>query len=122
MLEIAQGLIGNRGVTWESGKRLANGQVRFEYKEEIQARTTKGEIQVPERIMIHVPIFKGSQPIALNAAFRWRLSREGQVTFMFKVLQPNLAVQAAANQIRDVVKEAIGLDILNVSKPEGEPR
>lgn len=117
MLEIAQGLIGNRGVTWESGKRLSNGQVRFEYKEEIQARTTKGAIDVPERITIQVPIFKGSNPITLEAAFRWRLSREGQVTFMFKLLQPNLAVQAAANQIRDTVKEAIALDILNVSKP-----
>lgn len=114
MLEIAQGLIGHRNVTWESGSRLANGQVRFEFKEEIQARTTKGEIFVPERITIHLPIFRGGQPIALQAAFRWRLSREGQVTFMFKLLQPALAVQAAANQIKDMVKEAIALDIINV--------
>jgi uncharacterized protein YfdQ (DUF2303 family) len=116
MLEIAQGLIGNRGVTWESGKRLSNGQVRFVYKEEIQARTTNGEIAVPERIAIHVPIFKGSTPIPLQVAFRWRLSREGEVTFMLKLQQPNLAIQAAANQIMDTAKQSLTLDIINSSR------
>ncbi len=118
MLELAQELKGYRNVGWKSGKRLANGKVTLEFIEEIDAKTTKGDIQVPESLVLTSPIFDGFAVQTINAAFRYRLDGSGGILFSYRLLT-KLAERAAEEEVVKSIKEATGHTIYAVSTFNG---
>lgn len=117
MLELAQDLKGVRNANWQSGKRLANGQVALSYIETIEAKSTRGEITVPEYLIMSSPIFDGYDPQDLKAAFSWTMDGN-KVKFMFRLLT-KLAEREAQDAVKvDVVKQT-GLNLHHVSTFDG---
>ena len=79
MLELAQTFQATKGVNFESGTRLTNGQRRFTYAETIEGRAgQRGQIDVPTEISIRVQVWRGvSIAVPMTARFRYRISPQG---------------------------------------------
>lgn len=88
ILEIGQELKGSSRAEFKAGKRLSNGQVSLEYTETIDAKTSRGDIVVPEVIVFLTPIYEGGEPQEIPAAFRWRLKdrESGTITLHYKLM------------------------------------
>lgn len=79
MLELAQTFQATKGVNFESGTRLANGQRRFTYAETIEGRAgQRGQIDVPTQISLRVQVWRGVDiAVPMTARFRYRIGRDG---------------------------------------------
>lgn len=63
--------------SFASATNLANGSIEFAYAMENRG---KSSIEIPELVMITVPMFEGTPAIEIPIRFRYRL-KEGQLTF-----------------------------------------
>jgi uncharacterized protein YfdQ (DUF2303 family) len=87
MLEVAINFKAQKKVNFASGQVLANGQVDFKYQEEIQGSAgANGNIKVPERFFIGIPVFEGGDPYKLEAKLRWALN-DGKLTMWFELVR-----------------------------------
>lgn len=118
MMEVAIHLKGHKTLTFEMGQRLANGQQSISYMEEIQGKSVKGEIIVPEVIEFKTPIYEGGDVYLLKAALRWNLDPNGKITFHYK-LMTKLEERGAGEAIRKTVEDATGLNALLVDNFDG---
>lgn len=75
MLEIVQTIVANPKVEWESSYRPHSGQRSFKYKETINAKSgQRGELEIPERLMLALRVFEGQAPQPVPARFRFRIT------------------------------------------------
>ncbi len=79
MLELAQTFQATKGVNFESGSQLANGQRRFTYAETIEGRAgQRGQIDVPTQISLRIQVWRGVDiAVPMTARFRYRITRDG---------------------------------------------
>lgn len=79
MLELAQTFQATKGVNFESGSQLANGQRRFTYAETVEGRAgQRGQIDVPTQLSLMVQVWRGVPIVVpMTARFRYRVTREG---------------------------------------------
>jgi len=79
MLELAQSFQATKGVTFESGTRLASGQRRLQYLETIEGRAgQRGQLDVPTQIAIRVQVWRGIDiAVPMTARFRYRIAPGG---------------------------------------------
>lgn len=118
MLELAQELKGHRNVGWQSGKRLANGQTKLEYTETLAGKTGRGDVDIPEYLLMKTPIFDGYSEQEIKAAFRWRLDDSGKVFFSFRLLT-KVAERKAVEEVKQEIVKATALPLYAVSSFEG---
>lgn len=99
LLEIAQSFQATRTVTFESGRRLGNGDVNFVYTEETGTTAgQKGELAVPEIFVLGLSVFKGGQVADIPARLRHRASQEG-LRIGYKLDRPNEFLEQAFNSV-----------------------
>lgn len=115
MLEIAQHLQGARAVNWSAGKRLNNGQVHFEYQEEISAKTSNGALDVPEKFTINTPVFAHLEKYIVESFLRWRLV-DGKVLLGYKMIDVRILVEEAIKNVVEKVEEQTELTALYTAK------
>ncbi len=78
MLEVAQSLQAHIKADFKSAYRTSDGQRAFRYEETTTAKAgSKGELEIPERLVLLLRVFLGQEPIQVTARFRYRLSDEG---------------------------------------------
>lgn len=118
MLELAQELKGKRNVGFQSGRRLANGETKLEFIETIEAKSTRGDVTVPEYLLMKTPIFDGYSEQEIKAAFRWRLDDGGRVFFAYRLLT-KVAERKAVEEVKAEVSKAVNLPLYAVSTFEG---
>lgn len=74
LLEVAQSLQVKRGVDFESGTRLSDGNVQFGYRETTTATAgTAGSLTIPATLDLALAPFRGGAPYRVPATFRYRL-------------------------------------------------
>lgn len=119
LFEIAQTLQGARNASFRSGQRLHDGQVSFRYEEEVQGRAGQtGQLEIPQVFVIRVELFEGTEPVQLQASFRWRLN-DGHVSLGYRLMQVDQAMRAVIDQGIDEVEEALELRVLlGTPRPE----
>ncbi|WMI32992.1 hypothetical protein SEA_PEGGYLEG03_51 [Arthrobacter phage PeggyLeg03] len=101
ILEIAQSLQVKRGVDFESGTRLSDGNVQFGYRETTNATAgAAGQLSIPATISIALRPFDGGEAYKVTAHFRYRL-QGSQLALGFKL-------QEAAKIREDAFKEVAG--------------
>ena len=76
MIEIAHDLSAMEGVKFASKVDLRNGNRRFHYENETKV---DGDIVIPARFTLNIPLYAGEAPIALEALFRYRVAGSGLV-------------------------------------------
>lgn len=75
ILETVQSLVATTKVEFESAYRTSDGQRAFKYKETMAAKAgQKGELEIPERIMLALRVYEGQERTDIPARFRFRLN------------------------------------------------
>lgn len=78
LLDIAQTLKGHVDTQWKQQKLLANGQTAFVWEERVEAKAgQKGDLAIPNELTLALRPFQGSDPVGVDARFRFRPSAEG---------------------------------------------
>lgn len=78
LLEIAQTLQAHANVAFKQQAILANGQRQFKWEENVEASAgQKGDLKVPGELTLVVTPFRGCDPVAVTARFRFRTSPDG---------------------------------------------
>jgi uncharacterized protein YfdQ (DUF2303 family) len=101
ILEVAQSLQIKRGVDFESGTRLADGNVQFGYRETTNATAgAAGQLSIPATIALALRPFEGGEAYKVTAHFRYRLQCSSLVL--------GFKLQEAAKVREDAFKEVAG--------------
>jgi uncharacterized protein YfdQ (DUF2303 family) len=100
-------------VTFRQSTRLHDGQRQFTYSEENEAR---GNVTLPERIMLLLPIFEGQDPERIMVRVRYRIE-DGSLKFQFDIADQKLVEDEAFRRCEDAlaVDAPSGLLILRAS-------
>lgn len=106
-IEIARDLEATVGVNFKAGNRLENGDRSFRYETETR---TKGDVVIPTRFKLEIPIFFGEEPTIIEAAFRFRPNPDGlKLGFVWR--RVDFVRQAQFRQIAYRVAEETGLPV-----------
>ena len=118
MFELAQELKGKQNVEWQSGKRLSNSSTQFQFLEKIDAQTVNGTpIEVPDYLLMRLPMFEGMSDQEIKLAFRWKL-HQGHIQFAYKLLT-KVAERKAEDEVKQRITGTTSLDLLTVSSFNG---
>ena len=100
MLEIALTIKAGEGGQFRSHHRLANGNVALQYEHTTTAHAgEKGELEIPEDLVLALRPFEGCPPAKVRAKFRYRI-RSGQITFAYRLLH-------TGDIVRRIVEESV---------------
>lgn len=118
MLEIAQSFHAASSAAFRSSTRLATGEQRLQYDEEVKATAgATGELTVPTVILLAIAPFVGEERYKITARLRFRLNG-GRLTLGYILDRPEsikrdalegIAERIAAKFTRTYVGEAPGL-------------
>lgn len=100
LLEIARDLSAKRKVNWKAGVRLQNGDQAFEYSEETEAtaKSARGEVAVPNKFILRIPVYLGEPTVEIGAFLRYRADGGGLMLGV-ELHRPVFVQQAAFKQI-----------------------
>lgn len=108
LLEVAQSLQVKRGVDFESGVRLADGNVQFGYRETTTASAgTAGSLTIPATLELALAPFRGGAPYRVPATFRYRL-QDKRLALGFKLQNAEEVRRQAFAEIADQVAKYAG--------------
>lgn len=107
LLEVATNLSGKKTVDFGNAVRLQNGDVQFSYIEQSDAKGG-GNLAVPEKIKLGIPVFYGGIAYEVPCFFRWRLNG-GKLSFRVVMQQRQQVLDDALNAAALRVGEATGI-------------
>jgi uncharacterized protein YfdQ (DUF2303 family) len=111
LLDVVTKLQAKRNVEFASAIRLDNGQVQMTYKEEVSGAASGGQMVIPERFTLGLPVFLNGPKYALNARLRWRLG-SGNIAFWFDLERPEQLLEDAFKELRTTVDAGTGIKSL----------
>lgn len=107
MIEIARDLEATQGVKFKANNRLQTGERSFSYETETHV---KGDLKVPQRFRLAIPLFHGEEPTEIEASFRFRPQSDGlKLGFVWRRVE--FVRQAKFREIAHRVAEATGLPV-----------
>lgn len=112
VLEVASDLSAKTDADFSSAQRLVNGQVQFKYSETIKAQFGSGNLDVPERFKISIPIHIGGERVELTARLRYRI-QTGKLTFWYDLLRADVSEREAFIAIRKLIADTLQVTIIN---------
>jgi uncharacterized protein YfdQ (DUF2303 family) len=105
MLELAQHFHATTDVSFRSSTRLASGEQRLQYDEEMKATAgAAGDLTVPTRFLLGISPFFGEDPYRLAARLRFRLTG-GKLTLSYVLDKPERVVRDAIEGIAQRLSE-----------------
>lgn len=118
LLEVAQDLQGATSVEWQSGERLATGEVKLGYKETVQTRVgNSGDVAIPAKFKIAIKPYLGSDRYRVGVAFRFKVSGTS-ITMSYHLDRPHVTLESAFD---DMVNEVqLGLPASTIEVEPGE--
>ncbi|MFP4240076.1 MAG: DUF2303 family protein [Rhodosalinus sp.] len=107
-LEIARDLEATQGVIFKAGTRLQTGERHLTYETETHV---KGDMKVPTRFTLSIPLFQGEAPVDIEASFRFRPQQSGlKLGFVWRRVEYQR--QAVFAAVAHRVSEATGLPVM----------
>lgn len=106
LIESVSRLSGKRNTSFESAKRLDNGDVSIEWKEDTQLSNAA----FPSRFTIRVPIYRGAEKATtfdINALLRYRIN-DGKLSFEVKLLHVDGIRDDAFDQVLSEITRTVG--------------
>lgn len=95
LLELATNLQVITKATFGSVIKLPSGEFDLRYSEEQQQQ---GSVKVPEKIVLGIPLYHNGPAYQLTVRLRYRV-RDGKVVFSYKIVDLDLALEHAYNEI-----------------------
>ena len=78
LLEACRDLQAKRKVNFSKAVRTASDNESFEYSDETTATSKKGDVELPSRFLLRLPVYFGGETYSVAAFLRWRLE-EGEL-------------------------------------------
>lgn len=111
LVDICETLTGTTDVQWKSQQLDASGQRKFQYEETVNGVAgAKGEIGIPTELVLVLRPFQGSEPLRVNARFRFRLSG-GAVQLGVKLVEPDRILEDAFAAIVEDVQDRVPVHV-----------
>lgn len=100
MLEIVSTLKSAKNVAFDSGLRLADGRVQIKYHEENNTTAgAAGQLTIPEKIGLGIPVYIGGQAYKVEAMFRYRI--EGtRLSMWYDLVRPHKILEDALDKVK----------------------
>lgn len=106
LIDIAKSLEATTGSKFLSAVRLENGDRKFTYESQTTARAgERGDITIPEKIKLKLPVFVNGPAFPMEAFFRYRL-KDGQLVLFYNLIRPHKVIEAAVHTSRDAITAA----------------
>jgi len=105
LLDACRDLQVRRKVNFIKAVRTATDNENFEFSDETSATTKKGDLELPTKFVIGLPVYFGESDTEVHAFLRWRLD-EGQLTLGIQLHRIEHVRQAVFKQIVNAVSEA----------------
>ncbi|AKF28225.1 hypothetical protein YH66_12055 [[Brevibacterium] flavum] len=116
VMQIARTFTATKTAEFESGVRVQSGDVRFSYVENTKAKTT-GEIEIPEQIILRLPIFRDSiEPIHVHLDFRYDANENG-LKLGYRILNLEFLVEGAWAALVEQAQEGLQSPVLDGPAP-----
>lgn len=113
MIEIARDLEAVQGAKFKANTRLQTGERSFSYETETHV---KGDLKVPQRFRLAIPLFGGEEPTEIEASFRFRPQPDGlKLGFVWRRVE--YVRQAKFREIAYRVAEHTGLPVFQGRVP-----
>jgi uncharacterized protein YfdQ (DUF2303 family) len=86
LLEMAQDLKVHRNVAFKQNVRMTNNTVDLQYEETDETTTSKGKFNVPETLMIVVPVYMNREAIQIEVKLRYRADKGEPLKFALVIV------------------------------------
>lgn len=108
LLEVSMSLQVRDNGYLTSAHKLQDGSVHLDYKADIEAKAgVNGDLTIPEKITINIPVFRGVPAKDIEAYFRYR-KHNGRLVLFYQLIRPqkliDTLVETAIAQVRDGVE------------------
>lgn len=111
LVDICETLVGTTDVTWKSQQLDKNGQRQFVYEETVNGQAgAKHDLKIPTELVLVLRPFQGSEPVAVKARFRFRLSG-GAVALGVKLVEPEHILEEAFAAIVEDVQDRVPVHV-----------
>ena len=107
LLEIVRTLESKKNVNFRSGIRLDNGDFSIQYEETSTAKAgEKGTLDIPQTIILSIPVYEGGAPYAIEARFRYRIN-EGRLRMWYELVRIQDIRDHADNRISEEISAGL---------------
>lgn len=112
MLEIVLSLQARSEASFKRAVRLDNGQVQFQYHEEISGSAGRdGQLTIPTSFKLGIQVLQGGAYYTVEALFRYRITT-GKLTLSYELLRHDRVFDSALNDIYQMVDESMTVGTL----------
>jgi uncharacterized protein YfdQ (DUF2303 family) len=112
MLEMARSLQAKTDVDFSSAIRTNNGQVQFKYTENVKGTYGNGNVEIPESFTVGIPVYVGTQRVAITARLRYRLN-SGKLSIWYDLLRADAIERDAFMSTLAEIKQGLSVTIIN---------
>lgn len=117
ILQVARTLEVKKDVAFRSSVRLDNGEVQLRYEEDIQGSAAKGQLSIPDHLVLGLQPFKGAAKYAITARFRYRLDGAA-VKLGIELDRPHKVLeQAVTETLADVMAKLADVPVFHGPAP-----
>lgn len=116
LLEVARSIEAKKKVQFGSAVRLSDGQTQLTYEEDIQGTAAKGQLAIPEAIVLAIPVLLNGPLYRVTARLRYRLDG-AKLALWVDLLRPHEIMQHAVKEAREAIATGVSLPIF-VGKPD----
>lgn len=111
MLEVARDLHAKNDVSFDSKVSLKDGQTQFSYQENLKAGVGTGNLEIPEKFTIRIPVFFGEAPVVLDVRLRYRITNQ-KVVFCYRMYRKQETLQKAFRTAVADIAAGLKTDVL----------
>lgn len=112
ILQAARTFSASRSAKIEQVIPVEGGDLSVAFTEEIRGAVKSGEAALPSSLVLALRPFRCGIAYEVKAQIRWRLSREGGLTFSFALLETERVLEKAFADVREAVEKAVGDKVL----------
>lgn len=113
LLEICQTLQGTVGAKFAGRQILKDGSRTVHWEETTEASAgAKGDLKIPDSLILALRPYQGSNPIRIDARFRFRPIPGGGIKIGVKLNEPELVLEQAFSETVNEVDELIPVPVL----------
>lgn len=118
IMEMVMNLEGKITAHWESAIRTSNGEVQLRYHEEVETKhggANKGNITVPQKLSLTIPIFHKEDARSFQVRLRYRV-KEGKIVFWYQIVDHLLLLDDELEKIADSISQETRITAYHVER------
>jgi uncharacterized protein YfdQ (DUF2303 family) len=114
LIEVARTLVANSTVNFRSGIRTQNGDTQLQYDKTTTAGAgEKGEMSIPEKIVVRLPIFSGCAPSVIVMRLFYRIGEsDRKLRFRVQIVEKTKLLEEARKLMSDLVESELDMKVL----------